>query len=80
MKRNCSWGCVSCCCLYTIWQKWAGFHEHIRKISLEEETAYFTEAFCRGIGNVEAFFEKNHYDVINASTGLHKRAGVIQEK
>lgn len=58
-------------------QKWMGFHDHIRTISQAEEQEYFTEAFKRNIGYVNAFFEKKHFHTINASTGLHKRAGVI---
>lgn len=59
------------------WQKWHGCLEHIRVTPLERLEVQFAEAFKRNMGYVEGFFEKNDYDTINASTGLHKRAGVI---
>lgn len=37
----------------------------------------YADIFKRNFSYIDSFFEKNHFDVINASTALHKRAGIF---
>lgn len=59
-----------------MWQKGKNL-QNIRYMSVELVEEKFAEVFLQNIGYVKAFFEKSKFDMINISTALHKRAGII---
>lgn len=57
------------------WSKWYNdWNSRFRSGNLLQND--FAEIFKRNLSYINAFFEKNHFDTINAMTALHKIAGV----
>lgn len=59
----------------TRWLKWQNLYNP-RYISQETLQVKLAQIYKRNIGYIDTFFEKNHFDTINASTGLHVRGGI----
>lgn len=58
------------------WSKWhQGYYGRFH--SWEFLKKQYADIFKKNFTYIDAFFEKNHFDVINASTALHKRAGIF---
>lgn len=58
------------------WSKWhKGYYGQFH--SWEFLKKQYADIFKKNFTYIDAFFEKNHFDVINASTALHKRAGIF---
>lgn len=57
------------------WSKWYnGWNSRFRlDESIQKD---FAEIFKKNLSYINSFFEKNHFDTINAITALHKMAGV----
>ncbi|MCM1233355.1 MAG: hypothetical protein NC489_24830 [Ruminococcus flavefaciens] len=57
------------------WSKWYNvWNSRYRSENLLQDD--FAEIFKRNLSYINSFFEKNHFDTINAITALHKLAGV----
>lgn len=58
---------------------WSTWHRSYygRFIPVELLQKELSKIFKRNLPYIDAFFEENHFDVINASTALHKRAGIF---
>lgn len=58
------------------WSKWhKGYYG--RFYSWEFLKNQYARNFKKNFSYIDDFFQKNHFDVINASTALHKRAGIF---
>lgn len=58
------------------WSKWHRLY-YGKFHSWEFLKDQYAEIFKKNFSYIDAFFEKNHFDVINASTALHKRGGIF---
>lgn len=57
------------------WSKWYNcWNSRFR--SKEAVQRDFSKIFKKNLAYIDAFFEKNHFDTINAITALHKMAGI----
>lgn len=57
------------------WSKWYNvWNSRFKSKKLVQDE--FAEIFKRNLSYIKSFFEKNHFDTINAITALHKMAGV----
>lgn len=57
------------------WSKWYNLGK-VQCISEEELQKEYEGIFVRNLPYIDAFFEENHFDTINAITALHKMAGI----
>lgn len=57
------------------WSKWQNLWNS-RFRTFEAVYNDFATIFKRNLAYIDAFFDKNHFDTINAATALHKMAGV----